>query len=266
MAVAEAVDRSSVDRRSRRRRHRRPGEHRRREPGHGPGDRPRPRPGRRRGPPTGRARRAPRSPAGRRSASRAAAASCGARRSGSSTTASASSRRSSPRPARPTRTRCIAEIIYGGRAFGFWAKNAEKFLADEKVKSASPLRQGQEARRRATSRSALVGVIGPWNYPLTNSFGDCIPALAAGNAVILKPSRGHAADGAADGRGAARVRPARRRLPGRHRRAARPARRSIDEVDMIMFTGSTRTGKKVMASGRRDADAGRRSSSAARTR
>ena len=34
----------------------------------------------------------------------------------------------------------------------------------------------------------VVGVIGPWNYPLTNSFGDCIPALAAGNAVILKPS------------------------------------------------------------------------------
>ena len=28
----------------------------------------------------------------------------------------------------------------------------------------------------------LIGVIGPWNYPLTNSFGDCIPALAAGNA------------------------------------------------------------------------------------
>src|SRR6266853_1831080 len=34
----------------------------------------------------------------------------------------------------------------------------------------------------------LIGVIGPWNYPLTNSFGDCIPALAAGNSVILKPS------------------------------------------------------------------------------
>ncbi len=27
----------------------------------------------------------------------------------------------------------------------------------------------------------VVGVIGPWNYPITNSFGDFIPALAAGN-------------------------------------------------------------------------------------
>ncbi len=34
----------------------------------------------------------------------------------------------------------------------------------------------------------LVGVIGPWNYPLVNAFCDCVPALMAGNAVILKPS------------------------------------------------------------------------------
>ena len=34
----------------------------------------------------------------------------------------------------------------------------------------------------------VVGVIGPWNYPLANSFGDAIPALMAGNSVVLKPS------------------------------------------------------------------------------
>jgi len=32
-------------------------------------------------------------------------------------------------------------------------------------------------------------VIGPWNYPLINNFGDAIPALVAGNSVVLKPSR-----------------------------------------------------------------------------
>ena len=78
-------------------------------------------------------------------ASRAAAASCAARRSGSSTTPSASSRRSSPRPARPTRTPCIAEVMYGANAFGFWAKNAAGYLADERVKTAAPLLEGQEA-------------------------------------------------------------------------------------------------------------------------
>ena len=33
----------------------------------------------------------------------------------------------------------------------------------------------------------VVGIISPWNYPLTLSVGDAIPALAAGNGVVLKP-------------------------------------------------------------------------------
>ncbi len=76
----------------------------------------------------------------------------------------------------------------------------------------------------------LIGVIGPWNYPLTNSFGDCIPALAAGNSVILKPSEVTPLTSMLLAEGPARVRLARRRLPGRHgsrchRRGADRARR-----------------------------------------
>ena len=142
---------------------------------------------------------APRSRRGRRSASRAARRCCGARRSGSSTTPTGSSRRSCRRPARPTTTRCINEIGYAAGAFGFWAKHAPRYLADEKVRSSSPFVLGRKlvVRYRPVG---VVGVIGPWNYPLTNSFGDCIPALAAGNAVVLKPSRGDAAHVAADRR------------------------------------------------------------------
>ena len=77
--------------------------------------------------------------------------------------------------------------MYGANAFGFWSKHAPAFLADERVKTASPLLKGKKLVLRYRPLG-LVGVIGPWNYPLTNSFGDCIPALAAGNAVILKPS------------------------------------------------------------------------------
>src|SRR5207248_1348975 len=58
---------------------------------------------------------------------------------------------------------------------------------DEKVKSSVVLVKGKKLILRYRPLG-LVGVIGPWNYPLTNSFGDCIPALAAGNSVILKPS------------------------------------------------------------------------------
>jgi acyl-CoA reductase-like NAD-dependent aldehyde dehydrogenase len=34
----------------------------------------------------------------------------------------------------------------------------------------------------------VIAVISPWNYPLLLPFGELIPALLAGNAVILKPS------------------------------------------------------------------------------
>lgn len=34
----------------------------------------------------------------------------------------------------------------------------------------------------------VVGIISPWNYPLMLPFGELLPALLAGNAVILKPS------------------------------------------------------------------------------
>ena len=110
----------------------------------------------------------------------------------------------------------LAEIGYVSNAFGFWAKNAPDYLADEKIRSANPFVLGRKLVVRYAPLG-LVGVIGPWNYPLSNSFGDCIPALAAGNAVILKPSRGHAAVLAGDARGDARVRAARGRLPGRDR-------------------------------------------------
>jgi acyl-CoA reductase-like NAD-dependent aldehyde dehydrogenase len=137
----------------------------------------------------------------------------------------------------------IAELSYGGAAFGFWAKAAPKYLADERVKSSSVFVKGKRLMVRYRPLG-LVGVIGPWNYPLTNSFGDCIPALAAGNSVILKPSEitpltslllaeGLAECGVpehvfqvATGRGGAGA-------------------ALVDEVDMIMFTGSTATGKRV---------------------
>jgi acyl-CoA reductase-like NAD-dependent aldehyde dehydrogenase len=35
----------------------------------------------------------------------------------------------------------------------------------------------------------VVGVIGPWNWPLLNNYADAIAPLVAGNAVVLKPSR-----------------------------------------------------------------------------
>ncbi|NLT05972.1 MAG: aldehyde dehydrogenase family protein [Solirubrobacterales bacterium] len=137
----------------------------------------------------------------------------------------------------------LAELGYAGAAFGFWAKNAAKYLRDRKVRVSSPMLIGKKALVRYRPRG-VVGVIGPWNYPLVNSFGDCIPALMAGNAVILKPSEVTpltsvlmaecmAESGAPDG--VFQV------LTGRGDAGAE----LIDHVDFVMFTGSTATGRKV---------------------
>jgi acyl-CoA reductase-like NAD-dependent aldehyde dehydrogenase len=139
----------------------------------------------------------------------------------------------------------IAEVMYGANALGFWAKKAPSYLADERIRSSSPLLKGKRMVLRYRP-IGLVGVIGPWNYPLTNSFGDCVPALAAGNAVILKPSEVTPltslllADalrecGVPDGVFAVAT--------GRGETGAA----LVDEVDMIMFTGSASTGRAVMA-------------------
>jgi acyl-CoA reductase-like NAD-dependent aldehyde dehydrogenase len=139
----------------------------------------------------------------------------------------------------------VVELSYGAGACGFWAKNAPKYLADEKVRTSNPIVKGRKLRVRYRP-VGVVGVIGPWNYPLTNNFGDAIPALAAGNAVVLKPSQVTPLTSLLLAEGIREC-----GLPhdaiqvliggGDH------AQLLIDEVDFVMFTGSTATGKKVMA-------------------
>src|SRR3954451_2411886 len=138
----------------------------------------------------------------------------------------------------------LVELAYGANAFGFWAGQAPKYLADEKVHTGNPFVLGRKlvVRYRPVS---VVGVIGPWNYPLVNSVGDAIPAMAAGNAVIVKPSevtpltsllieQGLREAGLPDGVYQTAV------------GAGDVGEALIDAVDMVMFTGSTRTGRRVM--------------------
>jgi acyl-CoA reductase-like NAD-dependent aldehyde dehydrogenase len=93
---------------------------------------------------------------------------------------------------------------------------------------------------------ALVGVISPWNFPLTLSLIDAIPALAAGCAVIVKPSEVTPRF----------VDPLMRTIdqaglsdllvftPG----AGETGQAIIERSDLVCFTGSVPTGKKVAAS------------------
>jgi acyl-CoA reductase-like NAD-dependent aldehyde dehydrogenase len=137
----------------------------------------------------------------------------------------------------------LAEIGYAGNAFGFWAREAPSYLGDERVKSSQVLVKGKKILMRYRPLG-LIGVIGPWNYPLTNSFGDCIPALAAGNSVILKPSEITPLTSLLMAEGLREC-----GLPENVLQIATGRGEAgaalVEHVDMIMFTGSTKTGRKV---------------------
>jgi acyl-CoA reductase-like NAD-dependent aldehyde dehydrogenase len=139
----------------------------------------------------------------------------------------------------------LAEISYVANAFGFWAKMAPKYLADEKVRSSNPFVMGRKLLLRFRP-VGVVGVIGPWNFPLSNSFGDCIPALAAGNACVLKPSEVTPLSSLVIEEMVREI-----GFPEHVFSVATGAGETgaalVDEVDFVMFTGSTATGKKVMA-------------------
>lgn len=66
-----------------------------------------------------------------------------------------------------------------------WAREAPRLLASPPPRAAD-LRCVQIATRR--DPYPLVGVISPWNFPLLLTMIDAAPALAAGAAVIAKPS------------------------------------------------------------------------------
>src|SRR5436305_443688 len=143
-----------------------------------------------------------------------------------------------------TREDVLLELAIPVTGFGFWAKQAPNYLADEKVRTSSPFLLGRKVIVRYEP-VGVAGIIGPWNYPLANNIGDVIPALAAGNSVLLKPSS---------------VTPLTSLLMEEClRECGCPqdvfqvvvGRGSIggdliDLVDTVMFTGSTEVGRTVM--------------------
>ena len=95
----------------------------------------------------------------------------------------------------------------------------------------------------------VVGVITPWNFPMTIASWGFAPALAAGNAVVLKPAEwtpltslrlGELALEAGLPEGLFQVLPGKGSVVG-ERFVTHPA------VRKVVFTGSTEVGKRIMA-------------------
>ncbi|MCW2816379.1 MAG: aldehyde dehydrogenase [Nocardioides sp.] len=126
-----------------------------------------------------------------------------------------------------------------------WAsKNAEKVLKRRKVPSG--LLMANQSATVEYKPLGVVGVIGPWNYPVFTPMGSIAYALAAGNAVVFKPSEYTPGVGEWLARSFLEAvgRPVFTVVTGLGETGAALCHAGVDKV---AFTGSTATGKRVMA-------------------
>ncbi len=141
------------------------------------------------------------------------------------------------------RVDAISEVMLSLSHLDHAISRAEHALATRKVSS------GVMANFRSTISYhplGVIGVIGPWNYPMFTPFGSVAYALAAGNAVVFKPSELTPLVAKRIGEVAASA----MRIPDVLQvvtgLGATGAALASGAVDKIAFTGSAATGRRVM--------------------
>ena len=82
------------------------------------------------------------------------------------------------------RLNAFEEVADAAIVSRFYAVRAEEYLAPRTRKGAVP---GLTESREYRHPKGVVGIIAPWNYPLSMGVTDALPALLAGNAVLEKP-------------------------------------------------------------------------------
>ena len=75
----------------------------------------------------------------------------------------------------------VADCAIAARHYG---RRASAYLRDTRHLGALPLLTRVTEVRRPCG---VVGIVSPWNYPLSLAVTDALPALVAGNAVVLRP-------------------------------------------------------------------------------
>ncbi|UWP83969.1 aldehyde dehydrogenase family protein [Dactylosporangium fulvum] len=139
----------------------------------------------------------------------------------------------------------LVEAIAAVDHIAWAAQHARKVLGRRRVSSSLLLKEHTSYLEYLPL--GVVGVIGPWNYPVLTPMGSIAYALAAGNAVVFKPSEYTPAVGQWLVDRFAEVVPEQPVLQIVHGMGDVGAALCRSGVDKIAFTGSTATGKKVMA-------------------
>jgi len=84
-----------------------------------------------------------------------------------------------------TRRDAFAEVVSVAGTARYYLSHGKSILASRRKRGAVPFVTRSVLEHRPYG---IVGLITPWNYPFLLSMGDAMPALLAGNAVLLKPS------------------------------------------------------------------------------
>jgi len=133
----------------------------------------------------------------------------------------------------------VMGLMFAARYF---SRVAPKLLAPHRVPGAFPLLN--QAQVHAVPKG-VVGVIAPWNYPMLLSIGDALPALAAGNAVVIKPDSQTPYSSLANAELLLRAgvpRDVLQVVPGP---GTVVGTEIVNRCDYLMFTGSSATGRTL---------------------
>ena len=148
-----------------------------------------------------------------------------------------------------------AEVLPAIMALSYYCKKFKRFLASQSVGGGSLLMFNKKSRL-CCEPYGVIGIISPWNYPFSIPFSEVVMALLAGNAVLLKT----ASLTANVGRALETIFKAADlpqdlftyiEMPGAEAGSAFIGTGN-NGVDKLFFTGSTTTGKKLMALAARD--------------
>ncbi len=138
------------------------------------------------------------------------------------------------------RSHALEEVIDVMLVARFYASNAAEWLKPTPIPGLLPgLTKARVVRRPV----GVVGVISPWNYPLSLSITDALAAIMAGNSVVLKPDSQTplSALQIAVLLGDAGMPPGLLQLVTGSGRCVGTA--IVEQCDYLMFTGSSATGK-----------------------
>lgn len=81
----------------------------------------------------------------------------------------------------------FADVLVSLDAANYYANEAPNLLRSERVPHHNPAVKAKSGWLHYEPYG-VIGLIAPWNYPIAIPLGQIIPAVVAGNAVVLKPS------------------------------------------------------------------------------